>query len=106
VPRIRHKKNDMERCHRRNGTTKKEMERIKKTNINECPGGTEVEVGIGIEIESESGSGSSRSRDRDRDSGDVKWYGVRGVPLTITPPLEKHRPDASASRCKRWSYCL
>ena len=33
------------------------MEGNKKTNINECPSGTEVEVGIGIEIESKSGVG-------------------------------------------------
>ena len=33
------------------------MEGNKKTNINECPGETEVEVGIGIEIESKSGVG-------------------------------------------------
>ena len=28
------------------------MEGNKKTNINECPSGTEVEVGIGIELKS------------------------------------------------------
>ena len=28
------------------------MKGNKKTNINECPGGTEVEVGIGIESKS------------------------------------------------------
>jgi hypothetical protein len=44
------------------------MEGNKKTNINECPGGTEVEVGIGIE----SGSGS-RSRSKVKDKG--KWEG-------------------------------
>ena len=33
------------------------MEGNKKTNINECPGETEVEVGSGIEIESKSGVG-------------------------------------------------
>ena len=33
------------------------MEGNKKTNINECPGETEVEVRIGIEIESKSGVG-------------------------------------------------
>ena len=76
------------------------MEGNKKTNINEYPGETEVEVGIGSRDRDrvEVGIGS---RDRDRDSGDVKRYGVRGVPLTITPPPRKTSPRCFRGRSRR-----
>ena len=50
-------------------------------------------------VESRKGGAAESERGKAERSGNIgKRSSHKGVPLTITPPLEKHRPDAWVGR--------